>query len=269
MDTLTAERPHGDSSTIRKSSWHGPYTSSPPIASHSTNPWRTARAFFDGKTEFRELTVRAGDELQVVKEEVTDGWSLVSDVQGEMGLLYTALDTNFKLNNPQKFCQKYSFGTYHSRTAEEWVPKGKAADTVITATTYFDEGVWPSHEKTLFSEDEERVDTELVEAEEHISGINTSSADRHFVDTGHARKSKLPSFKVIVQTNFYTFWLPGIALPPLPEKQCVGRNGSVTPAGPSFYAQVFHPAFNLDIEDAKEAVERALRSTRKQLGKAC
>lgn len=50
---------------------------------------RPARALYDfeGKPEFRELTVRAGDELEVVKEELADGWSLVSDVQGEIGLL--------------------------------------------------------------------------------------------------------------------------------------------------------------------------------------
>ncbi|KAF9072242.1 hypothetical protein BDP27DRAFT_1418158 [Rhodocollybia butyracea] len=84
--------------------------------------------------------------------------------------------------------------------AEEWVLKGKAADTVITATTHFGESVWPSHEKISSSEDEESIDPELVEAEEHASGINTSSADRHFVDAGHAWKSKLPSFKVIVHS---------------------------------------------------------------------
>ena len=28
------------------------------------------------------------------------------------------------------------------------------------------------------------------------------------------------------------------------------------PAGPQFYARVFHPAFNLDVDDATESVER-------------
>ena len=54
---------------------------------------RTARALFnfEGKPEFRELTsVQAGDDLEVLKEEVGDGWSLVrwySDERRETGLL--------------------------------------------------------------------------------------------------------------------------------------------------------------------------------------
>ncbi len=42
---------------------------------------------FEGKAEFRELTVEAGDELEVVKENVGEGWSLVKDSTGEIGLL--------------------------------------------------------------------------------------------------------------------------------------------------------------------------------------
>lgn len=50
---------------------------------------RPARALyaFEGKAEFRELKVEAGDELDVVKEDVGDGWSLVRDATGEIGLL--------------------------------------------------------------------------------------------------------------------------------------------------------------------------------------
>jgi sorting nexin-9/18/33 len=33
-------------------------------------------------------------------------------------------------------------------------------------------------------------------------------------------------------------------------------------AGPSFYARVFHPAFNLDAEDAADAVDRFDSHTR-------
>ncbi|CCM00641.1 uncharacterized protein FIBRA_02678 [Fibroporia radiculosa] len=63
-------------------------------------PGRPARAlyFFEGKPEFRELAcVEAGDELEVLKEDVGDGWSLVKITksrkegdegrQGEVGLL--------------------------------------------------------------------------------------------------------------------------------------------------------------------------------------
>ena len=42
---------------------------------------------FEGKPEFRELSVEAGDEIDVVKEELSDGWSLVRNGAGEVGLL--------------------------------------------------------------------------------------------------------------------------------------------------------------------------------------
>lgn len=50
---------------------------------------RPARALyaFEGKAEFRELQVEAGDELDVVKADVGHGWSLVRDATGEIGLL--------------------------------------------------------------------------------------------------------------------------------------------------------------------------------------
>lgn len=105
--------------------------------------------------------------------------------------------------------------------------------------------------------------------------------------------------------------LPGIALPPLPEKQYAGRFNdafvearrgdleryinrvvrhpiaryaemltfflscesdsewkkqlpyylALPPKGPSFYAQVYHPAFNVDAEDAEEALDRFVGHT--------
>ncbi|KAF9042560.1 hypothetical protein BDZ89DRAFT_1128474 [Hymenopellis radicata] len=50
---------------------------------------RPARALYDfeGKTEFRELSGEAGDALEVLKEYITDGWSLVKDASIEIGFL--------------------------------------------------------------------------------------------------------------------------------------------------------------------------------------
>lgn len=55
-------------------------------------PGRPARALysFEGKPEFREVCVSAGDGIEVIREEVGDGWSLVKlFVEGgvELGLL--------------------------------------------------------------------------------------------------------------------------------------------------------------------------------------
>lgn len=51
-------------------------------------PGRAARALyvFEGKPEFRELTaVEAGDRLEVLREDVGDGWSLVKYLEGPEG----------------------------------------------------------------------------------------------------------------------------------------------------------------------------------------
>jgi SH3 domain len=53
-----------------------------------TGAGRAARALYDfgGKPEFRELAMRAGDALDILKEELDDGWSL-ANVDGKVGLI--------------------------------------------------------------------------------------------------------------------------------------------------------------------------------------
>lgn len=50
---------------------------------------RAARVLykFEGKAEFRELSVEGGDQIEILREHVGDGWSLVKNEHGEMGLL--------------------------------------------------------------------------------------------------------------------------------------------------------------------------------------
>ncbi|KAG6850131.1 hypothetical protein H0H93_000753 [Arthromyces matolae] len=56
---------------------------------HENEVLRLARSLYDfeGKAEFRELTVRAGDDIEIIKEHLADGWSLVKNTQKEVGLL--------------------------------------------------------------------------------------------------------------------------------------------------------------------------------------
>ncbi|KAJ3766532.1 hypothetical protein FB446DRAFT_849637 [Lentinula raphanica] len=387
---------------------------------------RLARALYDfeGKPEFRELTVSAGDELEVVKEELADGWSLVCDVDGEIGLLprtYFTFTSEFssafeadvaspiQAASASKFRRKREassgsitprnsvakdknggttvpimpqntgewsqwmfpsfrqsllggkslnrFSSFVTSGAEDWVLKGKAADITINTSTH-------TKLSSVSSEDGEEDDGGKL-------GPRLQEADRHFIDSAHTWKSKVPPFKILVHSpskrtsilsGAYTVYnvtsmfevspdseddtrpeidssspssptritvqrrfsqfvilhtaltqkLPGIALPPLPEKQYAGRFSddfvearrgdlerylrrivrhpvarytevvtwflscesdsewkrlapyhlSKSPAGTSFYAHVFHPAFNLDLEDAEEAVARFATHTR-------
>ncbi|KAK7462902.1 hypothetical protein VKT23_007481 [Stygiomarasmius scandens] len=414
---------------------------------------RSARALYDfeGKTEFQELSVIASEEIQVVKEDLADGWSLIKNAAGEVGLLprdYYTFTSEFVVSpdvdltpsssrittrerregsssnstprnsthclvsplNPQPpahpiFPQRTGDWIFPSRSfrqsvlggksinrfsnfvtsgAETWVLKGSGSDESraqeggLGKDTPKDmDGARGTHKRypTLMheklssiasddaGEEEEAEKSSSDEAEGSGSGSDTQGkglpeSDKHFVDAGHAWKSKLPPFRVLIHspskrtsvlTGAYTVYnvtslfqppqdaelddplpeptrltvqrryshfvlmhtaltrrLPGIALPPLPEKQYAGRFNQdfvearrgdleryidrvvrhpvaryaevVTwflgcesdsdwkrlapyylaqpPAGPSFYAHVFHPAFNLDLEDAEEAVER-------------
>lgn len=156
------------------------------------------------------------------------------------------------------------FSSFVTSGAEEWVLKGKAADTVVTETT--------SH-KRLPSIESEDGDIDSEESGNRLSRIGQGDVDRHFVDAGHAWKEKLPPFRVLVHSpskrtsslsGAFTVYnvtslfhaqidsdtppgsptritvqrrysqfvilhtalarhLPGIALPPLPEKQYAGR----------------------------------------------
>jgi sorting nexin-9/18/33 len=58
---------------------------------------RPARALynFEGKPEFRELDVEAGEQIVVVKQDLADGWSLVKNTAGEVGLLPRSYYTVF------------------------------------------------------------------------------------------------------------------------------------------------------------------------------
>ncbi|KAG1876978.1 hypothetical protein C8R48DRAFT_768545 [Suillus tomentosus] len=364
-------------------------------------PVKAARALynFEGQAESRELTVEAGDELNILKEEAGDGWSLVRVSSGEIGLLpqtYYTCTTSFlsaplavhgrneppiSTITPQASFQHQSkplsivpqdtgewtnplpsfrqsllrgktlnrFSGFVTSGAEEWVLEG-----------YVDP-VTPSS-----SSSHQRISTEdSINDDNRLSRLGLGEADRHYVDAGPAWQSKVPKFRVLVHSpskrtsglsGAYTMYsvtslfssatdesydpyippisparitvqrrfshfivlhtsltrrLPGIALPPLPEKQYAGRFSadfvearrgeleryigcivrhpvaryaevvtsflgcendadwkrimpqllSMPAAGPSFFAHVFHPAFNVDLDDATEVIDRFSRHT--------
>ncbi|KAG2342303.1 hypothetical protein BDR05DRAFT_357037 [Suillus weaverae] len=363
--------------------------------------FKAARALynFEGKAEFRELIVEAGDELNILKEEAGDGWSLVRVSSGEIGLLpqtyYTCTttflsaplavhgrkepsttmitpqaslqeqsqplsivpqDTGEWTNPPPSFRQSLlrgkslnRFSGFVTSGAEEWILKGYV-DPVASSSS-------SSHQ---------RISTEdSINDDNRLSKLGLGEADRHYVDAGPTWQPKVPKFRVLVHSpskrtsglsGAYTVYsvtslfssttgesydpyippisptritvqrrfshfivlhtsltrrLPGIVLPPLPEKQYAGRFSadfvearrgeleryigcivrhpvaryaeavtsflgcesdvewkrlmpqllSMPAAGPSFFAHVFHPAFNVDVDDATEAIDCFSRHT--------
>ncbi|KAJ8468877.1 hypothetical protein ONZ45_g17082 [Pleurotus djamor] len=349
-------------------------------------PTRPARALYDfeGKPEFKELSVVAGDDIHVLKEDLPDGWSLVKNSDNEVGLLprtyYTftadfvhvpdaarrtasteSTDSITPRSSPTisklvpqttgeylrnafpSFRQSLlggkslnRFSSFVTSGAEEWVLKGSDVAVPVASSSH--------HSK-------EESTSSVIDDNNRLSQIGGGEADQHFVDAGPTWRPKLPPFNVLVHspskrsstlTGAYTVYsvtslfqespdtpvtrvtvyrrfshfvilhtaltrrLPGIALPPLPDKQYAGRFSeafvearrgdleryigrvvrhpvaryaevvtfflgcesdlewkrlvpqhlSLPPAGPSFYARVFHPAFNLDIDDTSETVER-------------
>ncbi|KAG1753610.1 uncharacterized protein EDB91DRAFT_1044009 [Suillus paluster] len=360
---------------------------------------KAARALYDfeGKAEFGELAVEARDELNILKEEVGDGWSLVRASSGEIGLLpqtYYTYTTSFfsapfhgrkerstSTITPQESLQEQPepvsivpqdtgewtnplpsfrqgflggkslnrFSGFVTSGAEEWILEGYE-DPVASS----------------LSSSHQRISTEdSINEDNRLSRLGLGEADRHYIDAGPTWQSKVPKFRVLVHSpskrtsglsGAYTMYsvtslfssttgeyydpcippisptritvqrrfshfvvlhtaltrrLPGIALPPLPEKQYAGRFSSdfvearrgdleryigcivrhpvaryaevvtsflgcesdvewkrlmpqllaMPAAGPSFFAHVFHPAFNVDVDDATEAIDRFSRHT--------
>ncbi|KAI0337995.1 hypothetical protein BDW22DRAFT_1338600 [Trametopsis cervina] len=374
---------------------------------------RAARALyaFEGKPEFRELTaVQAGDRLEILREDVGDGWSLVKYLEGsedhtEVGLIpqtYYAFTSDFAQAPDLNITPTHSrYASRREASVTSLTPRGSPKNEIeglpiipplVPQTT----GEWfPSFRRSLLggkqlnrfstfvtsgAEDwllngnsSEESSAAPAGAGNHARDSSASSvveddgyndgvgeADRHFVDTGPAWRSKVPSFSIMVHSpskrssmlsGAYTVYavtsvfeadgedtetadgrpaspvritvhrrfshfvvlhtalsrrLPGIALPPLPEKQYAGRFNvdfvearrgdlqrylsrivrhpvaryaevltfflgcesdtewkkqyprylALPPAGPSFYAHTYHPAFNFDIEEATETVDK-------------
>ncbi|KAL1742546.1 hypothetical protein HDZ31DRAFT_42969 [Schizophyllum fasciatum] len=378
------------------------YASDPASGDEDEPRSRPARALynFEGKPEFRELTVCAGDELRVLREELPDGWSLVRADSGEVGLLprtYYTFTSDFAtapdVDVPaSRFRSKRREASDHDRTPRgsptaahapalpivpqntgEWFPSFKRSLLGGKSLNRFSAFVTSGAEEWVLKGSEGEGEPPAVPSSLHgriasdasndgmgrLSMLGMGEADRHYVDAGPAWKAKMPAFRVIVHSpskrssvlsGAFTVYgeggdvdededpsptatrmtvsrrfshfvilhtllsrrLPGIALPPLPEKQYAGRFSddfvearrgdleryinkivrhpiaryaeiltvflgcendlewkrllnqhlSVPAAGPSFYARVFHPAFNVDAEDAADAVERFDAHTR-------
>ncbi|KXN82204.1 Sorting nexin-33 [Leucoagaricus sp. SymC.cos] len=150
---------------------------------------RSARALyaFDGQEEYRELRgIVAGDDLQVIKEDLPDGWSLVratatarpsddeeppprisAQTTGEwLGPLHSLLGGH-TLNR---------FSSFVTSGAEAWVLNGVPDPDPIAPTNPISED----------SDDEVNIDL--------------SESDRHYIDTGPSWKSKIPPFKILVHS---------------------------------------------------------------------
>ncbi|KAF8155604.1 hypothetical protein B0H34DRAFT_659740 [Crassisporium funariophilum] len=119
-----------------------------------------ARALFkfEGKAEFRELSVEAGDELEVVKEDVGDGWSLIRDSSGEVGLLpqsYYTLTSEFtpspdlQLDVTQKLYEHKTRETSSSSITPRGSPRSSQIQPLVLQNTGEWRGPFPSFRQSL------------------------------------------------------------------------------------------------------------------------
>ncbi|EKM76773.1 hypothetical protein AGABI1DRAFT_78208 [Agaricus bisporus var. burnettii JB137-S8] len=187
---------------------------------------KQARALyaFEGKPEYRELTVEAGDDLEVIRETLPDGWSLVRALNEEssVGLLprtYYTFTSDFvscpetdnitprpspkhshsslPVIEPQntgdwfrqnllggKSLNRFSY--FVTSGAEDWILNGTTSEPTAT----------PTHS---------RSNTNIDESDDLTTSSNSSSkypseADKHYIDTGPVWKSKIPPFKILVHS---------------------------------------------------------------------
>lgn len=179
---------------------------------------RQARALyaFEGKPEFRELTVEAGDDLDVIKERIPDGWSLVRRaVDGQIGLLprsyYTArspltthlipLLTSYQFTSdfvsiPADTTTPRPSQPIQPQNTGEWLQSLLGGKSLNRFSSFVTSGAeaWvlngPPNEPTTPTEENPTRSSSLPQAE----------ADKHYVDTGPSWKSKIPPFKILVHS---------------------------------------------------------------------
>jgi sorting nexin-9/18/33 len=203
--------------------------------------YRTARALyaFEGKAEFRELSIEAGVTLYVVKEKLADGWSLVKTVDGEMGLLprsyYTfTLDFQESSQVTESGFQPRTREASSSTITPRGSPTSGKVTLPITPQTTGDWRSFPSFTQSLlggkslnrFSSfvtsgaeawvlNGTAVDEPVSSTQHHrrettieddasladrMSALGTAETDRHFVEAGPSWKAKLPPFQVLVHS---------------------------------------------------------------------
>ncbi|KAG1901612.1 uncharacterized protein F5891DRAFT_1187482 [Suillus fuscotomentosus] len=250
------------------------------------DPVKAARALynFEGKAEFRELTVEAGDELNILKEEAGDGWSLVRVSSGEIGLLtqtYYTCATSFlsaplavhgrneppiSTITPQASFQHQSkplsivpqdtgewtnplpsfrqsllrgktlnrFSGFVTSGAEEWVLEGYV-DPVIPSSSSSHQQI--STEDSI-NDDNTRLSRlglgkqtlalrlsgayTMYSVTSLFSSATDESYDPYIPPISPTRITVQRRFSHFIVLHTSTKRLPGIALPPLPEKQYAG-----------------------------------------------
>ncbi|KIP04499.1 hypothetical protein PHLGIDRAFT_75831 [Phlebiopsis gigantea 11061_1 CR5-6] len=203
---------------------------------------RPARALFtfEGKPEFRELTaVQAGDRLDVLREEVGDGWSLVrhfgSDTKPEVGLLPQSYYT-FTIDLAQAPELEVPLSHERARSGKEAssssiTPRGSPTRQLEGPTTPLvpqTTGEWfPSFRRSLLggkqlnrfssfvtsgaeefvlqgADDKEPPSTPGHDRQSSVSSViddgGLSEADKHFVEAGPAWKPKVPPFRILVHS---------------------------------------------------------------------
>ncbi|KAF9225836.1 hypothetical protein BS17DRAFT_794683 [Gyrodon lividus] len=194
---------------------------------------------FEGKAEFRELTVEAGDELEVLKQDVGDGWSLVRTARGEIGLLPTTYYTY-----TMSFLSAPSDSLPGTRTKEvstdAVTPRASPEDKsepelppLIPQNTGEWRNIFPSFRQGLLGgktfnrlssfvtsgaeewvlngvpglEDNSRISVSIPHSRFSTADsmakdnmLGIGEVDRHFVDAGPTWQPKIPRFRVLVHS---------------------------------------------------------------------
>ncbi|KAF9048732.1 hypothetical protein BJ165DRAFT_1343327 [Panaeolus papilionaceus] len=200
-------------------------------------PTRPARALYDfeGKPEFRELSVKAGDDLELVKEDVGEGWSLMMDSTGEIGLLpqtYYTLTADFvKSREPSsssitpKPSPRTSQINIIPQNTGDWLPSFPSfRHSLLGGKTLnrFSSFVTSGAEAFLLNGPPESSDPEPIKPPGHAKEDTSASmlpiveeqrrqlallglgeADRHFVEAGRVGptwKQKTPPFHALVHS---------------------------------------------------------------------
>ncbi|KAG6826448.1 hypothetical protein H0H92_015758 [Tricholoma furcatifolium] len=191
---------------------------------------------FRGKSEFKELDLAAGDVLDVLKEDLADGWSLVKDANGKVGLvprnyytftpdLESAEPFEPNINHAKKGSStsitprgspKPSPVPIVPQSTGEWISSsfrhslfgGKSLNRFSSFVTsgaeeFLLRGTSVDFLDALTSSDHRCEASNATIDEEEVNRLNRlglGESDRHFIDAGPTWKEKIPLFRVLVHS---------------------------------------------------------------------
>ncbi|KZS87259.1 hypothetical protein SISNIDRAFT_433832 [Sistotremastrum niveocremeum HHB9708] len=176
---------------------------------------------FEGKSELRELSLAAGQDITVLKEDMSEGWSLVrhKETIGLFPRSYYTFTSSFSSPKAQKAVMSVGSSTPRNSVAGDlpplepqstgsYVPNFRSSVLGGRSINRFSNFVTSGAEEWVLNGNAQDEIRSLQRADPRDVGMasaltepfNQKATDRHYIDEGPSWESKVPAFRVLVHS---------------------------------------------------------------------